>query len=238
MLLDRLEALCTFANEQHDGQDGRGFIHPVVKAIILHFMIGYEHPFVDGNGRTARCLFYWFMLKSGYWAFEYISISALLKEAPIQYGESYLFTETDSFDLTYFVIYQLRIIERAINQFIDYFESKKREFYELMEWLDVTGISKELNYRQGHLLKKIVRDPGRIFTAKELTHDYDVSDGTARSDLEKLVKMKALAKIKEGKSYLYVSRNDAVENLRRSKVDLKHVIKIKKLKGLSYTPPL
>ena len=165
-------------------------------------------------------------------------ISALLKEAPIQYGESYLFTETDSFDLTYFVIYQLRIIERAINQFIDYFDSKKREFYELMEWLDVTGISKELNYRQGHLLKKIVRDPGRIFTAKELTHDYDVSDGTARSDLEKLVKMKALAKIKEGKYYLYVSRNDAVENLRRSKVDLKHVVKIKKLRGLFYNPPV
>ncbi|MBJ2345532.1 MULTISPECIES: Fic family protein [Pseudomonas] len=226
LLLDRIEALCNFANELHDGKDGRYFIHPVVKAIILHFMIGYEHPFRDGNGRTARCLFYWYMLKSGYWPFEYISISALLKEAPIQYGQSYLFTETDSFDLTYFVIYQLRIIERAINEFIEYFEAKKREFYELMHWLDERGISKRLNYRQGHLLKKVVRNPGRVFTAKELTHDYDVSENTARKDLEKLAEMKALAKIQEGKGYLYVSRSDAAENLKKVKVDLKDLLKV------------
>ncbi len=90
LLPDRLEALCRFANDRHDGQGGRHFIHPLVKAIILHFMLGYEHPFRDGNGRTARALFYWFMLKSDYWPFEYISISALLKEAPMQYGRSYI----------------------------------------------------------------------------------------------------------------------------------------------------
>lgn len=95
-----------------------------MKAIILHFMLGYEHPFRDGNGRTARALFYWFMLKSGYWPFEYISISTLLKEAPMQYGRSYVYTETDAFDLTYFVIYQLRVIERAMQAFMTYFEAK------------------------------------------------------------------------------------------------------------------
>lgn len=229
LLIERMEALCNFANELHDGKDGRFFIHPVVKSIILHFMIGYEHPFRDGNGRTARCLFYWFMLKSGYWSFEYISISALLKEAPVQYGQSYLFTETDSFDLTYFIIYQLRIIERAVSEFIEYFESKKKEFYELMHWLDERGISKTLNYRQGHLLKKVVRNPGRIFTSKELTHDYDVSENTARKDLEKLASMKALAKIQEGKSFLYVARSDAAENLKKVKVDVRTLPKAVKL---------
>jgi len=39
------------------------FIHPVIKGCIIHFMIGYIHPFVDGNGRTARALFYWYLLK-------------------------------------------------------------------------------------------------------------------------------------------------------------------------------
>lgn len=237
LLLDRLENLCAFANEAHDGQDGRLFIHPVIKAVILHFMIGYEHPFRDGNGRTARCLFYWFMLKSGYWAFEYISISALLKQAPVQYGESYLFTENDDFDMTYFVLYQLKIIERAVAEFIQYFESKRREFYELMSWLDECGISKTLNYRQGHMLKKIIRNPGRIFISKELIHDYDISENTARKDLEGLVDLKALAKIKEGKSFLYVARSDAAENLRRGNVDLKTIIRKTDLGGLRYEPP-
>lgn len=214
-LPERLQRLCDFANAAHDGIDGRIFIHPVVKAIILHFMLGYEHPFVDGNGRTARCLFYWFMLKSGYWAFEYISISSLLKEAPVQYGESFIYTETDEMDLTYFIVYQLKIIERAIHEFLSYIEGRKREFYELMEWLEETGIQKKLNYRQGHLLKKALRNPGRIFTAKEVTHDYDISDGTARTDLELLVKLKVLGKIKDGKTFLYISRDDAAEAIRR-----------------------
>ncbi|WP_366511954.1 Fic family protein [Maribacter sp.] len=44
----------------------KNFIHPIVKASILHFLIGYIHPFVDGNGRTARAIFYWYLLKNGY----------------------------------------------------------------------------------------------------------------------------------------------------------------------------
>ncbi|TBW08546.1 Fic family protein [Azotobacter chroococcum subsp. isscasi] len=231
LLSERLSKLCNFANAKHDGQDGRQFIHPIIKAIILHFMIGYEHPFNDGNGRTARCLFYWYMLKSGYWAFEYISISSLLKKAPVQYGESYLYTETDDYDLTYFVTYQMRIIDRAVNGFLEYIEVRRKEFYELMAWLDDTGISKKLNYRQGHLLRKALRNPGRSFSAKEIKHDYDVSEGTARADLEKLASMKVLAKTKDGKCYMYISRSDAAESLKKAKINLGDIIKITNLSG-------
>ena len=215
LLLERLERLCEFANEKHDGHDGRAFIHPAVKAIILHFMIGYEHPFNDGNGRTARCIFYWYMLKSGYWAFEYISISALLKQAPVQYGESYLFTETDDNDLTYFICHQLRVIERAMDDFLGYIEQKRKDFYDVMGLLAEAGFNKDLNFRQVHLLKKVLRSPGRLFIAKEVKNDFDVSEGTARADLEKLVKLKLLAKTKEGKTHCYVARGDAAEQIRK-----------------------
>ena len=77
-LKDRLRLLCQFANECSDGRNSGNFMHPLVKAIILHFMIGYIHPFGDGNGRTARAIFYWFMLRSGYWLFEYLSIRSCL----------------------------------------------------------------------------------------------------------------------------------------------------------------
>lgn len=213
-LISRLQRVCDFANAHHDGLEGRPFIHPAVKAIILHFMIGYEHPFADGNGRTARAIFYWFMLKKGYWPFEYISISALLKKAPIKYGESYLYSETDDFDLTYFVDYQLRIISRAIDQFLNYLEKKKREYYELMTWLDNVGIAGKLNYRQGQLLRKAIRSPGRVFTVKEIKNDFNVSDNTARADLMLLVKLKVLAQAKEGKTVQFIARADAQSNLK------------------------
>ncbi len=86
----RLQALCDFANQGEDESDS--FIHPVVRAILLHFFLAYDHPFEDGNGRTARALFYWAMRTNGYWLAEYLSISRILREAPAQYSRAFLFT--------------------------------------------------------------------------------------------------------------------------------------------------
>lgn len=208
-LRERLEALCEFANTEHDGQGGRPFIHPAVKAIILHFMLGYEHPFADGNGRTARALFYWFMLKQGYWAFEYISISALLKEAPVQYGLSYLYAETDEGDLTYFIDYQLRIIKRAIDDFLAHLERKRQEYYDAMGWLERSGIREKLNYRQCQLLAMALRQPGGEFIAKHVKNEFGVTENTARADLNKLAALKILVPHKEGKTIRYFARADA-----------------------------
>jgi len=41
--------LCACANHDDDV-----FLSPIIKAIALHFWLGYIHPFVDGNGRTSR----------------------------------------------------------------------------------------------------------------------------------------------------------------------------------------
>jgi len=57
-----MEAMCAFVN----GRDTEPFIHPAIRAMILHFWLAYDHPFVDGNGRTARALFYWAMLRPGH----------------------------------------------------------------------------------------------------------------------------------------------------------------------------
>jgi Fic family protein len=80
-------------------------------------MLGYEHPFVDGNGRTARAVFYWSMKHHSYWLAEYISLSKEIKAAPVRYGQAYRLTETDDGDLTYFIVNQLEMITRAIKTF-------------------------------------------------------------------------------------------------------------------------
>src|SRR5256885_14750013 len=119
-LEDRLKAMCDFGNANAPGY----FVHPVLRAIILHFWLAYDHPFVDGNGRTARALFYWSMLRSGYWLVEFISISNILRKAPARYGISFLYTETDDNDLTYFIDYQTTVILRAIKELHDYLDRK------------------------------------------------------------------------------------------------------------------
>ncbi|HEY1487777.1 MAG TPA: Fic family protein, partial [Micromonosporaceae bacterium] len=113
LLPARIDALCAFANAPADS--GPSYLPPVLRAITLHFMLGYEHPFVDGNGRTARALFYWAMLRHGYWLTEFLSISRVLRRSPGGYARAYLHTETDDNDLTYFFAHQLEVLHEAFD---------------------------------------------------------------------------------------------------------------------------
>ena len=201
----RLGKLCDFANTIHSGEGGDAFIDPIVKAIILHFMIGYEHPFADGNGRTARAIFYWFMLRNGFEFFEYLSISKLLKEAPVQYGMAYLYTEIDESDLTYFLYYQADIILRSMDELFDYLDKKGREFDEILALLEASKYSEVLNFIQKNIIKKAMKNPGRVFTVKEIANAYDVSENTARKYLKVLSNYKLLAPLANGRSIHYVA---------------------------------
>jgi len=211
-IIPRLEQLCHFANENHIDAD---FMHPVIKAVILHFMIGYIHPFSDGNGRTARALFYWFMLKNGYDYFEYISISKLLKEAPVKYSKSYLYTEYDDNDLNYFIYYQIDIILRAIEDLRLFLERKIRELEELTDILKDSALAGKLNFMQKDIVKKAIKNPGRIFTANEVSVDYDISANTARKYLNELVKYKILLGAKDGRLITYIAPENLHEILKK-----------------------
>ncbi|MDD2451695.1 MAG: Fic family protein [Sulfurovum sp.] len=211
---ERLRLVCDFANTSHSGEDGEIFIHPIAKGIILHFMIGYEHPFADGNGRTARAIFYWFMLKNKYDYFEYISISKLLKNAPVQYGKSYLYSEMDDNDLTYFIYYQVDIILRAIDDLLAYLTKKSREFEEMTTFLQDSTIGYKLNFIQKDIIKKAIKNPGRVFTALEAAADYDISPNTARKYLNELVKLKLLANYKDGRTISYIAPADLYQILK------------------------
>ncbi|MCB4781171.1 MAG: Fic family protein, partial [Sulfurovum sp.] len=210
-VLDRLEELCNFANENHAETN---FINPIIKAIILHFMIGYIHPFSDGNGRTARALFYWFMLKNGYDYFEYISISKLLKDAPVKYSKSYLYTEYDDNDLNYFIYYQVEIILRAIDDLRIFLERKIQEFEELTFMLKDSFLAGKLNFIQKDIIKKAIKSPGRIFTANEILVDYDISANTARKYLNELVKYKILVGAKDGRLVTYIAPDNLYDILK------------------------
>lgn len=211
-LPELVESLCRFANLAHD--DNNLFIHPVVKSIILHFLIGYIHPFGDGNGRTARALFYWFMLKSGYWLFEFISISRLLKNAPSAYARAYIYTETDELDMTYFIYYQADIIKRAIGELEKYINDKQDKFKIFAATIADYMANQSLNYRQVQILQKAVKETGHIFTAKEVSNEYGVAENTARTDLNRLLELKLLGSIKIGQVTGYVSPKGLIERLK------------------------
>ncbi len=204
----RLQAMCDFANGKTPGF----FVHPVVRAIILHFWLAYDHPFVDGNGRTARALFYWGILHSGYWLFEFVSISSILKKAPVKYGLSFLYSETDNNDLTYFIVAQANVIRRAIEELHAYIDRKTVEVRELEAHVRAFDL---FNHRQAELVRHALKHPYQEYTIASHGKSHNVVYQTARTDLLDLKTRGVLAEKKRGKKMVFTAPRDLAERLRQ-----------------------
>ena len=205
-LESRMAALCDFANDPAEVP----FVHPAIRSMILHFWLAYDHPFIDGNGRTARALFYWSMLRRGYWLFEFLSISREILESPIKYGRAFLHTETDGNDLTYFLIYHAAIIRKAIDGLIAYLDRRSGELKSLEQKLRGMG---ELNHRQRELIRHALRHPGSPYTVESHRASHDVSRQTAANDLAELADKGLLRKGRAGRELKFVAVPDLERRL-------------------------
>jgi Fic family protein len=208
-LQQRIGKILVLANQRHTGD---AFIHPIVKACILHFMIGYEHPYCDGNGRTARALFYWLVLKSGYRVFEYMAVSELIRRSFAKYGEAYLNTELDDGDLTYFIFYKLRIITRAIDRLAEHLDEEEAK---VQRSLRLAASDPSLNLRQRLLLDHAIRHPKTVYTVKSHATSNRIAANTARADLEVLAEHGFVNSFKVGRSVSFVLAPDAHDRLKR-----------------------
>lgn len=193
--------MCAFANRAEEDDE---FLHPVLRSIILHFWLGYDHPFEDGNGRTARALFYWSMLRRGYWLTEYLTISTILKKAPAKYARSFLYTEQDGNDLTYFALYQLEVVRRAIDGLNAYLKRKMKEVRSTERLLRDT----DLNHRQVALLAHALRTPGATYTFRGHAASHAVVYQSARNDLLDLEQRGLLMKRKAGRAHVFLPVED------------------------------
>ena len=206
----RMKEMCDFANNGIHGK----YIHPIVRAIILHFWLAYDHPFIDGNGRTARALFYWAMLHSGYDLFEFISISQILLNAPAKYSMAFLHTETDDNDLTYFLLHQADVIKRAAQALQDYVAQKTARLRDLEK--QHRGFS-TLNHRQRTLLTHALRKPETLYTVASHRDSHLVATQTARTDLDDLVARRLFKTGKLGRTVTYRAVGDLSERLSKTK---------------------
>ena len=166
----------------------------------MHFWLAYLHPFADGNGRTARALFYLYMLKKGYRLFEYLSISRVIKNRDAQYYRSFLYSEADDADLTYFITFNLRAIESSLSELWEYLERKSKEDSALRSRLERES---SLNYRQRAILLRALREPDTEFTIESHQTSHNVSYGTSRNDLLGLEARGYLNLSKRGREYVF-----------------------------------
>lgn len=209
-LPERVERLCAFANAAMDAGGDRQFTHPAVQAILLHFGLAYDHPFVDGNGRSARALFYWAMLRNGYWLSEFLTISTVINGQRVKYARAFLDTEVDDNDLTYFVLYHLRVVERSLREFREYLKRKVAEQAQVV----ALGAAR-LNPRQRTVLASALRDPTAIFTYESHARAHAITLPTARTDLLGLEELGLLGGNRVGRHFEFMPADDLLAELKR-----------------------
>ncbi len=200
-----LKRLISFAN---DDLDVDTFMHPVIKAIILHFWLGYLHPFTDGNGRLARLLFYWYLIKKDYWAFVYLPISKIIKKSPEQYTMAYVYSEQDDNDLTYFIDYNFTKIKLALKDFVEYLDDQAKNNLKMKS---KSENKYSFNIRQVQLLQYLFGDPDGKTNLKTHVNLNQISNKTAIGDLKDLLKKGFLTSKKQGRYVYYYPTNKIKE---------------------------
>jgi len=192
-----MEELCTFINND------KNFIHPIVKASIIHFLIGYIHPFSDGNGRTARALFYWYLLKKGYSLIQNISISKVILESRTQYDKAFLKTESDGNDLNYFIAYSIKNIRVAFEKLTNYRDKKLNE-RKKANAISYELLNKGLNKRQADLIGYLYfKNKETKITLNSYAEKHEIVRQTASKDLNELIKLNLIIENKTQKPYTY-----------------------------------
>ncbi len=191
-LIDRV---CEFVNSENKEY----YFHPIIKGIILHYLMGYVHPFEDGNGRTARALFYWYLISQNYDFFEYIPLSRAIKNAPANYARAYLYAEQDNNDITYFIKFNLEALDNAVQSFINYAEKVKAENRKILETIQKNPM---LNMRQADILMTLNKS-GRAITITEVQERYRITYQTARSDLLNLATQGYLKKQTKNRAFIF-----------------------------------
>jgi len=205
----RLELLATWINQSHGDPLRTDYLHPLIKAIALHFALGYEHPFRDGNGRVARALFYWFMFKHDYSALRYIAISVLLRKSPVKYGRSYLYSETDGLDLTYFIDFQCTILLRAVRGFNEAYRRSLVDAEDFDRWLMASGTARQFTEQQRALFHVARNGMAKEFTTVNVMANLDCSYNMATRTLNGLVQLNVFEKKKLGREWVFFLKDNS-----------------------------
>jgi Fic family protein len=206
-LPERLDQMCAFAN----GSPADPFVHPVIRAIALHFWLAHDRPFVDGNGRTARALFYWALWRRGYAVFSFVALSPVLLAAPDRYLRAFREAETDDNDATYFILQQAEAIRAGLRAARERLTRKQGELQDgLHRWPQFQGI----NERQQALIGRALRAPDTRFGIARHQHSHGVTHQTARDDLFALVRRDLLTVTRERRVYVFRPATDLAARLR------------------------
>jgi Fic family protein len=167
--------------------------HPLI--LVANFVFEYLaiHPFQDGNGRTSRLLSNLMLLQQGYDFASVVSHEKLIEANKADYHLALNKTQktwkTRKEDLSEWLLFFLRIVQAQARQAVKILEGDHFEYLlsekQLELWRWATGL------------------PEREFTRKSATTALGYPARTAESIIKKLLDLKKLERLGEGRATRY-----------------------------------
>ncbi|MHB1347844.1 MAG: Fic family protein [Candidatus Humimicrobiaceae bacterium] len=119
-----LKKFCDWSVREFHFTRGQDFRKSVIQAIVSHVYIAWIHPFGDGNGRTARLLEFYILLRSGNPDFASHLLSNFYNETRNEYYRN-LEKSTKTGDLSDFIAYAIKGYRDGLNDILKLIQSEQ-----------------------------------------------------------------------------------------------------------------
>jgi Fic family protein len=171
-------------------------LSPIIVSGIVHYEFVRIHPFMDGNGRTARALVNLILLIKGYNIKNYIILDEYYNTDINSYLNA-LKTADDRFDLTLW-------LEYFTTGFLKSISTVKEEIMNFPTIQQPNDRNKQLILKENQIkIINFLQEFGQI-TNKETKKLLKISSQASHNNLKKLQKMKIIKRKGSGRSTFYV----------------------------------
>lgn len=192
---DVMKSLIAFANAEDN-------INDLVKAAIIHFYIGFVHPYFDGNGRMARLVHLWYLIQKGYRSALFVPFSSRIEKSRKQYYAAYTLIEENrnlsgKIDVTPFVLYFINNVYNKMNE--------DGPAIETLAVFDSAVKNGKITEKETKLWKFVLSAYGTDgFSTKQLEKDFgDAAYATIRAFVLKFEQLGLLSSAKYGARVKY-----------------------------------
>lgn len=140
-----MEKFCDWSKKEFHYEQGQTFSTAIIQAIISHVYIAWIHPFGDGNGRTARLLEFYLLLRAGVPDIAAHILSNFYNTTRNEYYRQLALTSKLNVDLTNFLKYSLEGFKDGLQEVFNVVNQNQLE----LAWRNYVSDVFRLNNQSG-----------------------------------------------------------------------------------------
>jgi Fic family protein len=172
-------------------------IDPVIEAGLTHYELVRIHPFIDGNGRTARVIATLLLYKRGFDSKRFFALDDYYDQDRRGYYGALKGVDQNTLDLTGWLEYFTDGVAVSIKAVKEKVIGLSKDIKLLKEKGQVALTERQMK------IVEIIIDKGQI-TNREMRELFGLSDEGVRKEILKLVKLGVVKRKSKGRSISYI----------------------------------